>query len=423
MYELNYADVGEIMHECTLENGLRVYVFPRKGYQKKFACFAVNYGGADIRFRCGNKTLDTPAGIAHFLEHKMFDMPDGSNALTVLSANGASPNAMTGFGMTAYHFSCVDNFEENLRMLLRFVSTPFFTPESVKKEQGIIGQEIRMIEDDPTHRIYSELLRCIYSKSPVINGVAGTVDSIADITDETLYDCHRIFYTPSNMVLCVAGFENGERICDIAREMITAPFSAPPEHDYGEAEGPTAVKPSSSVKMAVSKPQFLIGAKLDMPPKGKEHHRSYIISELASQLLAGSSSRLYLDLYNKGLINSDFAAQADMLPNEAMMLFAGESSDPNAVYDAIKNECAELIGKGCSESDFERVRKSLYGRFLRELNSFENMCYNQVDGFINEYRFLDSYSILTDITREEVREFAGKNLLPEKMAISVAVPA
>ena len=194
MQKLEYAAVGETLYRDTLPNGLQISVLTKPGYTRCFAMFAANYGGADRRFRLNGAFIDTPPGIAHFLEHKMFDMPEGEDALSLLAANGAQPNAYTSSDVTAYHFESTDHFFENLRILLRFVSTPWFTEASVAKEQGIIGQEIRMYEDSPDHVIYKELLRCLYDHHPVREDVVGTVESIAQITPDTLYRCHSCFY-------------------------------------------------------------------------------------------------------------------------------------------------------------------------------------------------------------------------------------
>ena len=201
----DYPQIGETLYTETLPNGLTIRVVPKPGFRGCFAAFATNYGGACRRFTLDGKRFDTPAGVAHYLEHKMFDLPDGDNALNMLSANGADPNAFTGDDMTCYYFQCTENFEENLRLLLHFVSTPYFTEETVQKEQGIIAQEIRMGEDDPSQAILYQLLGQLYDHHPIRDHVAGTVESIAEITPELLYDCHRAFYAPSNMCLAVEG--------------------------------------------------------------------------------------------------------------------------------------------------------------------------------------------------------------------------
>ena len=196
MDKLEYTALGQTLYHCVLPNGLNIYVDERPEYGKQFAFFATRYGGMDLRFRGEDgEWMDTPAGVAHFLEHKTFDTEDG-NALQRMAANGVNPNAFTSASVTGYYFDGVQGFEENLRTLLSFVSVPWFTPESVDKEQGIIGQEIRMCEDDPNDEAYYSLLEAMYVHHPVRNRVAGTVESISHITADTLYQCHRAFYRP-----------------------------------------------------------------------------------------------------------------------------------------------------------------------------------------------------------------------------------
>ena len=223
-----YDGLGRPSTKRPLENGLHVFVFPKPEFGKCYAFFATRYGGMDTRFQLDGQWLDTPMGIAHYLEHKMFDTPDGGNALQTLSATGASPNAFTSTAITGYHFECTDQFWENLKTLLTFVSVPYFTKESVEKEQGIIGQEIRMIEDQPGWQAYHLLLEAMYQHHPVRNSVAGSVESISHITAETLYHCHEAFYTPSNMVLCVAGNVDPEMVCQMARDILPQEKKAPP---------------------------------------------------------------------------------------------------------------------------------------------------------------------------------------------------
>ena len=199
MEKLEFPRVGEQMYHQVLDNGLHIFVVPKPGFQKSYAFFATNYGGMDMKFKLDGQDMDTPAGVAHYLEHKMFDTKEG-NALQELAANGASPNAFTSNAITGYYFESTEKFEENLRILLSFVSIPYFTKESVDKEQGIIGQEIGMIEDDPDWVVFMDLMQALYEKHPVRVSVAGSAESISHITAETLYACHKAFYDPSNMV-------------------------------------------------------------------------------------------------------------------------------------------------------------------------------------------------------------------------------
>ena len=219
MKQTFYKRIGESVYRETLPNGLQICVVPKPGYAKRYAFFATRYGGMDIRFQLDGKWLDTPAGIAHYLEHKMFDTQEG-NVLQELAKNGAHDNAFTSSAVTAYYVECTEKFYENLRILLSFVSVPYFTQESVEKEQGIIAQEIRMVEDDPDWRVYANLMECLYQESPVRFPVAGTVESIRQITPQTLYDCHRAFYTPSNMILVCVGSMDPDQVAAEAEAIL-----------------------------------------------------------------------------------------------------------------------------------------------------------------------------------------------------------
>ena len=208
-----YPRIGEEVIRTTLENGLPVFVVPKKDYRRKYAMFATRYGGMDMRFQLNGQWLDTPAGIAHYLEHKMFDTEAG-NALQELAKNGAEPNAFTSNAITCYYFDSTEKFYENLEILLSFVSVPYFTEESVEKEQGIIAQEINMIEDNPEWQVYKRLMQALYHTSPARTSVAGSVESIRQITAQTLYDCHKAFYTPSNMCLVVVGDVDADKVLE-----------------------------------------------------------------------------------------------------------------------------------------------------------------------------------------------------------------
>lgn len=236
MNKHEYPNLGETLYEEVLPNGLSVLVAVKPGFRKNAAFFATRYGGADRRFKVNGEWIDTPAGVAHFLEHKMFDMPDGRNVLSDFAALGASPNAFTGTGHTAYYFTGSENFMENLRLLLTYVSTPYYTEESVAKEQGIIGQEICMGEDSPGYAGYFQLLSALYDHHPIRENIAGSVESIAQITPETLYHCHSVFYHPSNMVLCCVGDVDPEAIAAAAREILPDTPGEKPERDYGAPE-------------------------------------------------------------------------------------------------------------------------------------------------------------------------------------------
>ena len=417
-----YKNIGESLYSATLPNGLRLRVIPKRGFRTFYAVFAANYGGAHRRFTVDGQTLDTPAGVAHFLEHKMFDLPNGDNALNLLSANGADPNAFTASGITCYYFQCTESFEENLRMLLHFVSTPYFTAETVQKEQGIIAQEIRMGEDDPGVSIYYELLRMLYDHHPIRDRVAGTVESIAEITDKTLYDCHRVFYAPCNMVLCVEGDVDPERVLAIAQEELPGELGSVPEADFGPEEGLLPRESFRSQEMAVSAPQYLIGAKFRPAAEGQALLRQKLESQLALWLLVGASSPFYTRLYAQGLIGHDFGYEADFSAGTATVILGGESREPEKVLADLQAEVAAVRERGFDPQRFERAKRASLGARLRGLEDFENVCVATAEGVFSGYCVFDSLSLLGEVSRAECEQFVKETLSPERLAISIITP-
>jgi predicted Zn-dependent peptidase len=416
-----YDLIREQVFSEKLENGLSVFVIPKRGYNKSYAFFATDYGGADRRFKLAGKWIDTPMGVAHFLEHKMFDTKDG-NALTDLSANGASPNAFTSSDITAYHFESTEKFYENLDILLSFVSVPYFTPESVQKEQGIIGQEIRMTEDEPDYAVYYGLMKALYKHNPLRDSVAGTVASIAQITADTLYSCHNVFYNPSNMALCVAGDVDPEKVVAAARKILPKEPGEVPQRDYGPAETQKPETPRAEQKMEVSIPIFLIGAKAAPAKDGRDYLHQELVGTLALDILAGHSSPLYLKLYGEGLINSGFSAAYEAAAGAFYTMAGGESSDPDKVFEAYKAEAARLTAHGVDTELFTRLKKAMTGRQIRSLNSFDSICYNYARGYFRGYDAFDAVDILNAVTPEDVNAFIRDDLNPGNMAISVILP-
>ena len=417
----SYKTISEDVWSGRLPNGMPVFVVPKRGFSKYYAFFATDYGGADRRFRLGGDWIDTPAGVAHFLEHKMFDTEDG-NALTLLSANGASPNAYTSTDITAYHFMCTDNFRENLETLLSFVSVPYFTQESVEKEQGIIGQEIAMIEDEPDYCLYYGLLRTLLRHNPMRDPVAGSVESISRISAQTLYDCHKAFYHPSNMALCVAGNVDPSEVFDIAERILPKESAEVPVRDYGQPEESKPLSPRVSAAMEVSQTIFLAGCISEPSARGREYIRSELISALALDILAGHSSPLYIRLYSEGLVSSDFSASYDSAVGAAYSMFGGESSDPDRVFGEVVNEIKRLSENGPDPAFFGRIRKAALGSHIRMLNSFDAICGGIVNGCFHGYDAFESTDVLAALTLDDITDFYRKNLSPENMAISIITP-
>ena len=422
MDELNYAALRETVWHDVLPNGLNVYVDARPEYTKQFAFFATRCGGMDLRFRGEDgEWVDTPQGVAHFLEHKTFDTEDGS-ALRRMAAQGVDPNAFTTPSMTGYFFEGTQGFEDNLRTLLSFVSKPWFTPESVEKEQGIIGQEIRMTEDDPGNEVYYQLMEAMYAHHPVRVRVAGTVESIAEITADTLYQCHRAFYRPGNMVLCAAGSVDPERVAEIAQEMLDKEPSAAAVSDYGRAEPAEVVARYAQRAMPVSIPLFELGFKGEPAPRG-QGLRQRLLGELTCDVLFSSSAPLYSRLYEEGLINGSFSSRYDSLPGCAYLAAGGESREPKKVLDEVLKEAERLAREGIDPELWERLKKAAYGSMVRQLNSLEDICCELAEAHFDGEDYLSFPQCFQSIERADAEALLRDWCVEGRAALSVIVPS
>ena len=421
MNERIFPGLGEKIYEDTLPNGLRIKVVPKRGFARSYAFFATDYGSMDTRFRLDGKDYVSPDGVAHYLEHKMFDMPDG-NALQKMSQTGASPNAFTSYNITAYHFSCTSMFEENFRTLLQFVSQGYFTQESVEKERGIIAQEIKMYADNPASRVDENLFCAMYRNHPIRVPVAGTVESIQDITAQTLIDCHRAFYDPSNMVLCVVGDVDPRQIHDIALEILPKVPGGASERDYGEKEPAAPDQHAITQEMEVSMPMFSVGFKGAEVPKGPQRLRQEITGDLAGEILCGESSRLYQEMYESGLIDPGFGVSYSLVRELSMLCLGGDSENPQAVLDAVLEEAQRVVKEGVDEELFLRLKRSAVGRRIRGLDSFEGLCYRLALSDFDGYDYFTFPALYESITAEDVRQLIAREITPEQAVLSVILP-
>ena len=422
MQKTDYSAVGETLYSAVLPNGLPIYVMPKPGYRKTFAVFAANYGGADRRFTLSGRAVDTPAGVAHYLEHKMFDTPEG-DALMRLNATGADPNAFTSESMTAYHFECTDRFEDNLRTLLSFVSVPYFTQESVDRERGIIAQEIRMYEDAPDFVVYIDLMKCLFAESPLRDSVAGTVDSIAEITPSVLYDCHKVFYHPSNMALCVVGNADPDAVERIALELLPPDRAELPGRDYGPDEGLVPASALSERRMEVADPLFMIGAKLGPWTPGPQTQRNRIVASLALRCLCGRSSPFYLRHYSEGLLNATFGSNIDHAAGQTVVAFDGETpGEPRRVLDALREEILRVQRDGFDPALFERQKKAVIGGNIRMLANFSSLAVSLAADRFAGFRSMDCFTLLPTVSCGEADAWVRNNLDPERFAMSAIYP-
>jgi len=416
-----YPRLGEKIYRERLDNGLEVIVVNKPYHAKRYAFFSVRYGGMDLRFKLNGQWQDTPAGIAHYLEHKMFDTEEG-NALQELAKNGAYDNAFTSNAITAYYIECTEKFYENLRILLSFVSIPYFTRESVEKEQGIIAQEIRMVEDDPDWRVYANLMECLYSSSPARIPVAGSVESIQQITPQTLYDCHKAFYTPSNMVLVCVGDMEPERVIGEAEAILPKSGGPAIDRDYGEEESLTPASKEREQSMEVAMPMFLAGYKCRPQAGGEGVLRQSIIGDMACDVLFGDSSPLYTRLYEEGIINSSLGGNFDMLPGAEYVYVGGDTKEPGLVFDEL-NRQAKLLGeKGIDDEFYQQIRRASYGSMIRSLNSFENIAVSMAEGYFRGFDYYRFPEIFDSVTKADVEAFLRENINLERAALSVIRP-
>ena len=352
----------------------------------------------------------------------MFDLPDGRDVTAELAALGAGTNAFTSYDMTAYYISCTDNFEQALKLLIEFVSTPYFTEESVQKEMGIIDQEIGMNVDAPDSRVFENLMTAMYQVHPIQTPILGDSDSIREITPELLHLCHRAFYTPGNMLLCVVGDVNPDRVAEIATEILGAEPRPVGQKimDWQEEMTTTGVNPR--IRMEVAMPTFQLGFKCEPVGLGPEAIRQEIIGDLAAEALFGESSQLYLRLYEDGLIDTSFGGGFETIDGMAMLLCSGDSDDPEAVRDAILEEVNHLAETGLDEQHFTRMKRSAFGRRVRDLDSFDSTCFRLCAYHMGGYDYFKFPELYQQITPAELVRFLMRAVQPQRCSLSIVDP-
>ena len=422
MNQFEYPRLGETLYKTVLSNGLTVEIVPRPGFTKKLMYFATDFGSIHTDFELDGQEYHVPAGIAHFLEHKMFDMPGGRDVTAELAGLGAGVNAFTSFDITAYFVACTENFEQCLRLLLEFVSTPYFTEESVQKEMGIIDQEIGMNLDAPDSRVFEDALQGLCHRHPIRVPILGTSETIRRITAETLYTCHRAFYTPGNMILCVVGDVDPDRVAAIAEDVLGTEHRSVGRKLRDWDEAMTVHAHESRRTMEVSMPTFQLGFKCEDAGWGWESVRKEIVGDLAAEALFGESSELYLQLYEDGLIDSSFGGGFETSEGVSMLFCGGDSDEPEAVRDAILAAAARLAETGVDEATFLGMKRSALGRRIRDLDSFDSTCFRVCAHHMSKFEYFDFPGVYEEVTAEELREFIARVVVPERMTISIIEP-
>ena len=412
MNKKEYTQINEILYTETLENGLKVYLLPKNDYHKTYGLFTTNYGSIDNEFiPLGEKDfVKVPDGIAHFLEHKMFEKEDG-DVFQKFGQQGASANAFTSFTKTSYLFSTTDKVEENLETLLNFVQEPYFTKETVEKEKGIIGQEIQMYLDDPNWRLFFGIIGNLYPKHPLHIDIAGTVESISEITAEDLYTCYNTFYHPSNMNLFLVGKMDPETMIAFIREnqgKKSFAKAVPIARHFPEETASDIIR-ESSVKMSISKSKVLVGLKgLDeLPSNGFELMKYKTTANLLLQLLFGNTSKNYLNLYNAGLLDDSFSYEFNLDRSYHFADFGGDSDRPEELAERIEEILLDVEkSEELTEVNLALLKKKMIGKYFQSLNSLEYIANQFSQSLYGEVTLFDMISVIESIQLSDIRLLA-----------------
>lgn len=420
------AFLGERLYSHRTGNGLMTYVLPKQNFNKVFAMYSTHYGSIDSEFivpQTGER-LKVPEGIAHFLEHKMFEMEYG-NVFDKFAELGASSNAFTNYTNTTYLFSATSFFEQNLRLLLEFVETPYFTEESVEKEKEIITQELRMYEDDPEWQVLLNLLRCLYHNHPVRIDIGGTVDSIQKIDSQILYKCYNTFYHPSNMILFVTGCIEPDRVFDLVeKQEARKNLDAQPPIKRIYPEEPAYIKAeASTIKLDVSEPMFLMGFKdNDVGYDGYELLKKELSISILMEVLFGKSSKAYERLYEKGLIDDRFSFSYEGQKDYGFCTIGGETRDPKRLHEEILKNISENRKNGIAREDVNRVKKKFLGDFIQGFNSVEFIATSFVSYYHKNIYIFDYMKALEDIKFEDIVIRLDSFFDISRHAVSVVMP-
>ena len=421
MHKQYYPALDETLYSTVLPNGLTVMVVPKPGFTKKQAYFATDFGSVHTHFTLEGKEYTVPAGVAHYLEHKLFELPD-RDVTAEFAAMGAVVNAFTSYDITAYFFSCTERFDDCLRLLLEFVSTPWFPEESVERERGIIDQEIGMNADDFGTQVFEQLMELMYETHPIRVPILGDHDSIRQISPQVLDTCHRAFYNPGNMMLCVVGDVDPESVAQMALQVL------------GEEKRPMGEKlPLPEVDMTcpqalgrrsmeVVMPNFCLGFKCEPLGKGREAIVQEFVADMACEVLFGEASPLYLRMYESGIIDSSFGGGFETSDGCALINCGGDSYEPEAVRDAILEEAERIVREGVDEVVLRRMKRSAMGRRIRNLDSFDSTCFRLCAYGMTDFDYFRFPEIYDAVTAAEVQTFLARTIRPERCSLSIIDP-
>ena len=421
MQIIENKSLKERMYIEKLENGLTVIIVPRKTTQKKYAMWGVNFGSIDNHFINpeNNEEVKIPDGVAHFLEHKMFEQPNGTNSLDNLSALGIDANAYTTNDYTTYLFECTDNFFEGLDELMDYVQHPYYTDENTEKEKGIIAQEINMYDDSPNWKVYINALQCLYKANPVRIDIAGSVESIQGINKDMLYNCYNTFYNPANMLMVLTGdFNPEELLIEIKKRIINNKNNGKIERIYTE-EPKEIYKKEKIQEMDVNNPIFIIAYKDKVLEDKVEQVKTHIAVEIILNILFGKSSELYKELYEDGLIHTKPDLDYEFSKEYAHIVIAAQSEDPKKVQKKLNEKVNQLKQQGLKKEEFERIKKKTYGNYIMEYNDVSDIARMIMSDYfkgINSYDYIQNYN---QVTMEYAEKILMEKFDEEKQIISI----
>ncbi len=418
--------LGEKFFAQKMDNGLTTYVLPKNNFNKIYALYSTRYGSIDSEFALPDtgEYFKMPEGIAHFLEHKMFEMEYG-NVFDKFAELGTSTNAFTSYTNTTYLFSTTGSLKENLLLLLDFVETPYFIQDSVEKEKGIITQELRMYQDDPNWQVLLNLLRCLYHNHPVRDDIGGTVESINKIDSKILHKCYKTFYHPSNMILFVAGRVEPEEVFTLVRFKENSKDVRP----QGEIKRiyphePLSIKDKSRrVTLDVAEPLFLMGFKdTDVGYEGYELLKKEICTDILLEMIFGRSSVHYERLYEKGLIDDRFGFSYDAQKDYSFCTIGGETRDPDRLHEELISSITQNTSEGPNLNDFNRIKKKHFGSFVKGFNSIEFIGTSFISYHHKGINIFDYLKALEETTLEDVKKRKERLFDLSKHAVSIVLP-
>ena len=420
MQIIENSKVKEKLYIEKLKNGLTVMIIPKKGIQKKYIIWGTNYGSNDNRFIVPgeNEVTEVPKGVAHFLEHKMFEQENGKNSLDVLTDIGVSANAYTTNDHTAYLYEATDNFYEALDEFMDYVQHPYFTDENVEKEKGIIGQEIMMYDDYPQWKVYLNALECMYHNNPVKLDITGTIETISHIDKDILYKCYKTFYNPSNMAMVVAGdFEPEKLLEEIKKRLVDNKSNGEIKRIFDE-EPQEIVKSYVEQNMEVSMPLFTIGIK-DIPAEEKERVKKNIAIEILLNMIIGASSDLFKKLYDKGNCYWSPSIEYDFNKNYAHILLTGQSNNPQELFEMFKQQVKNMIENGLNEEDVERTKKMIYGEYIKEYDDVVDISRMFLSDYFKGINSFDYLENVETVNLEYLNQILKDVFQEKKMILSV----